>query len=92
MKQLDLFVHAHEPSITQEHLNDNRTRFSKQCQDVLDHLLLCGSIQQNEARVMYNITRLASRIHDLKSSGIDIDREMVRCGKTNITRYSLTTK
>ena len=61
---------------------------------ILRHLQDHGSISALEALEEYGIMRLASRISDLKKSGIPIRREMVsgknRCGEqTSYARYSM---
>lgn len=65
-----------------------------QCERVLRHLEDYGSITSAEAITEYGIYRLASRISDLKRSGIAIKREMVsgknRYGEpTSFARYSI---
>jgi len=54
-----------------------------QCLAVLQHLQTRGSITQREALRMYGISRLASRISDLKEMGYDIGKIM----KTSVNRY-----
>ena len=66
----------------------------KQNERILRHLQDHGSISALEALEEYGIMRLASRISDLKKSGIPIRREMVsgknRYGEaTSYARYSL---
>lgn len=61
---------------------------------ILRHLQDHGSISALEALEEYGIMRLASRISDLKKSGIPIRREMVsgknRYGEqTSYARYSI---
>lgn len=62
---------------------------SKQCKLVLDHISTLGYITQLVA-TNYGVTRLASRIHDLKLAGYTINAETHRdmTGK-RYTRYSL---
>jgi hypothetical protein len=45
---------------------------SKQCQQVLSHLQSGKPITALEALNLYGIFRLASRIHDLKKHGVEI--------------------
>jgi hypothetical protein len=45
---------------------------SKQCQQVLSHLQSGRPITALEALNLYGIFRLASRIHDLKKHGVEI--------------------
>ena len=66
----------------------------KQNERILRHLQDHGSISSLEAIQEYGIMRLASRISDLKRSGIPIRREMVtgknRYGEvTSYARYSI---
>jgi hypothetical protein len=49
-----------------------------QAKTVLLHLVQRRSISPMEAMVTYGITRLAARIHDLRSSGYAIEKEMRR--------------
>lgn len=62
---------------------------SKQCKLVLDHMLSRGYITQLVA-TNYGVTRLASRINDLRNAGFLVSAEMHRdmTGK-RYTRYSL---
>ena len=67
-----------------------------QCTDVLNHMEKYGSITSNEAMGMYGITRLASRISDLKQMygytiGKTTERGVNRYGApVNYARYFLT--
>lgn len=66
-----------------------------QCETILRHMEDFGSITSLEAMQEYGIMRLASRITDLKKTGIPIKREMVsqknRYGDTvTFARYSLS--
>lgn len=47
-----------------------------QTQLIMAHLNKFGSITPREAMDDYQITRLASRIYDLKNAGVVIDTEM----------------
>lgn len=49
-----------------------------QCEMILQHLEQCGSITAIEAMNKYGIARLASRISDLKKSGVPIRKRMVK--------------
>lgn len=65
-----------------------------QSERVVRHLRDYGSITSLEAMQEYGIMRLASRVSDLKKSGLPIRREMVsgrnRYGEpTSYARYSL---
>ena len=57
-----------------------------QCETILRHMEDFGSITSLEAMQEYGIMRLASRITDLKKTGIPIHREMV----TQKNRYGET--
>ena len=54
------------------------------------YLLSGGKITSLEAFQKFNCTRLAARIHDLKSMGLTIDKEMIKTqeGKV-IAEYSI---
>lgn len=56
-----------------------------QCKIILDHLEKYGSISQLDAN-KYNIFRLASRINDLKNSGVRFTTEMVYYTNSNNER------
>lgn len=65
-----------------------------QSERIIRHLQDYGSISSLEAVQEYGIMRLASRISELKKSGIPIHREMVagknRYGEaTSYARYSM---
>jgi hypothetical protein len=66
----------------------------KQTDRILNHLREHGSITQLEAMSEYGCFRLASRISDLRSEGINIKREIVK-GKnrynepTHFAKYRL---
>lgn len=49
-----------------------------QCERIVDYINRFGSISTMEAFHDLGITRLASRIHDLRSEGYDIKREIIR--------------
>jgi hypothetical protein len=48
---------------------------------IFNHMKTKGGITQLQATRLYNITRLAPRISDLKRAGHIIDREMIPTGK-----------
>lgn len=65
-----------------------------QSERIVRHLRDFGSITSLEAMQEYGIMRLASRVSDLKKSGLPIRREMIpgqnRYGEpTSYARYSL---
>ena len=86
---IDFTVHQYEPSSTQSHLNENRPRFSEQCQTLYDHMIQFGSITSTDAWIMYGITRGSARMHDLKKNGVEIVDEWVVTGKTKVKSYSI---
>lgn len=65
-----------------------------QCHRILQHLKEHGSITADEAKALYGVARLASRINDLRAQGLSIKTETV-AGKnkfeepTHYARYSL---
>ena len=56
---------------------------------ILNHLQSFGSITSYEAFVKYRITRLASRIHNLREMDYDFEVEMVTKNKKTYARYTL---
>lgn len=48
-----------------------------QCERIMRHLEDYGSITDNEARSEYGISRLASRVYDLKRQGVPIVKEWI---------------
>ena len=90
MTQLSL-VHEFERAATQDHLDDNRNRFGRQCQQVYDALIKYGdhgiTCMTEEVR---HIMRLPSRINDLKNAGLDIDAtQWMKVGQTKIKIYKV---
>lgn len=65
-----------------------------QCERILHHLKEHGSITSDEAKALYGVARLASRISDLRAQGLSIKTETV-AGKnkfeepTHYARYRL---
>lgn len=49
-----------------------------QCEMILQHLQVEGSITAGEALSEYGIMRLASRISEMKKDGVKIRRRMVK--------------
>ena len=49
-----------------------------QCEKILRHLQVNGTITAGESLTEYGIMRLASRISDLKKSGVQIKKKMVK--------------
>ena len=86
-------VHPVEHHGTQDHLDENRPRFGKQCGQVYYHLMMFESITQSEAESLYGIKRLASRINDLKkilaTIGLTIESKMVKAGETKVAEYRI---
>lgn len=60
-----------------------------QCKTILEYLKEGHSITQLEATRMWDITRLAARISDLKKRGYDIVSEEVGKGFGRYVRYHL---
>lgn len=58
-----------------------------QCQRILDYMKQFGSISTLEAFRDLSVARLASRIHDLKSMGYNIESEI----KSSKNRFGETT-
>lgn len=85
-------VHPVEHHGTQDHLDENRPRFGKQCGQVYEYMKTYGSITQHEAGRM-GIRRLASRINDLKkilsSIGMTVESKMIAVGETKVAQYKL---
>lgn len=87
---LNFEVHDKEPSKTNDHLQENKPRFSDQCKLVYDHLVQYGSITSTDAWILYGITRGSARIHDLiHKNGIEITDEWIQQGKTKVKNYKL---
>ena len=68
-----------------------------QCNRVLQHLQIHGSISQLEAAQKYGIMRLGARIYDLRKKGYSIDSSREtgrnRYGESiSYARYSLSRK
>lgn len=62
-----------------------------QCERILKYMSDFGSISTMQAFTDLGVTRLASRIHDLRTMGIDIESE-TRTGKNRYgesTHYSV---
>jgi hypothetical protein len=62
---------------------------SSQCKTILEYLKEGHSITQLEATRMWDITRLAARISDLRRRGYDIVSEKVGKGFGSFVRYHL---
>lgn len=64
-----------------------------QVQKVLDYMKRNGGITTMQAYTDLGVTRLASRIHDIKRLGISIESQSVtvptRDGQTTVTRYKI---
>lgn len=61
---------------------------------IIDYCDKHGSITAKEAQDELGVARLASRIHDIRNSGLDVHKEMVtginRFGdKTHYARYTI---
>lgn len=64
----------------------NSSNSKSQVHQVLDHMLMRGTISPVEAHELYRVYRLTSRIHDLKRAGVNINVNI----KTDLTgrRYA----
>lgn len=58
-----------------------------QCDQVLNHIIIHGTITSKEAFEKYGITRLSGRIFDLLERGYDIKTD-ARTGKTRLGKRS----
>ena len=56
---------------------------SPQCRLLYEHMKEHGGVSQMEAFELYGITRVASRIHDMRVAGIGIVKSM----RTGTNRY-----
>lgn len=63
-------------------------KHTTQCDQIIAHFQLHGSITQRQASAMYGIDRLASRIYDLKESGYKI----LRFTEEGENRYGVKTR
>ena len=64
-----------------------------QSRKVLSHLKKRGSITPMEALITYGITRLAARIHELRTAGFEIATQMKRDeNKKPYATYLITRK
>ena len=65
-----------------------------QCERILKYMDDFGSISTMQAFMDLGITRLASRIHDLRNMGIDIQKHTVKRHNRygEITHYAVYTK
>lgn len=69
-------------------------KLKPQAKRVLNHLQKRGSITSNEALSMYAVSRLASRIFELRDAGYAINTQMVErynkyTEKVHIAKYTL---
>ena len=60
-----------------------------QCKTILNYLMQGNSITQIEATRMWDITRLAARVSDLRDRGYNIVSERVGKGFGSFVRYHL---
>lgn len=72
--QLDIFtVHQSENNPeSQRHLDNNRPKFNRQCQQVFDLLMGGKVLTSYGSMVFHKIGHLARRIKDLRESGVRI--------------------
>lgn len=86
MTQVNLFTHPIERHGTQAHLDENRERFSGQLQRLYDIFADGQRLTGLDAMAM-GIMRLASRVNELRKSGVPIQSEWVKTGKTKSKIY-----
>ena len=68
----------------------NRIGHDSQLSMIMNHMVLKGNISAMEARNLYRVERLTSRIHELKKLGLDIISERkYDLTNTAYTRYFL---
>jgi hypothetical protein len=67
-------------------INPNRESSESQCAKIKDWLESGNTLTSIEALQMFGCFRLASRIHDLRDRGVNIDKTMI-CGP-NGKRYA----
>ena len=60
----------------------------KQCDLILQHMKIHGSINPKEAENQYGCMRLAARVKDLRNRGVAIDTEIVKSLNSN-SRYAV---
>ena len=58
-------------------INDNAQSSASQCKKIADWLTNGNRLTQLEALNLFGCFRLASRIHDLRDSGMDIKMERI---------------
>lgn len=59
-------------------INDNPQSSATQCAKIKDWLLRGNKLTSLEALKLFGCMRLASRIHDLRESGLDIQKERIQ--------------
>ena len=67
-------------------INPNETSSASQCAKIKDWLESGNTLTSMEALQMFGCFRLASRIHDLRDRGVNINKTMI-CGP-NGKRYA----
>lgn len=90
---MEFAVHARENSTeNQRHLDENRVKFSKQCELVFN-LLQSGKRLTRRGAYEYGIASLERRIKDLRENGIDIQTAWVQInGKNSYKEYFIEQK
>lgn len=58
-------------------ISHNEDSCESQCKMIANHLALGNALTQMEALDRFRCFRLASRIHDLRKRGLDIERTMI---------------
>ena len=71
-------------------INENQKSSASQCAQIKDWLLKGNKLTSLEALKLFGCMRLASRIHDLRESGLNIHKERIQVpsGKY-VTQYSI---
>ena len=71
-------------------INYNATSSASQCAKIKDWLQQGNKLTSLDALNLFGCMRLASRIHDLREHGLDIQTERIKVasGKT-VTQYSI---
>lgn len=87
---IDFAVHARENSAgNQKHLDENRVKFSKQCELVFN-LLQSGKRLTRRGAYEYGIASLERRCADLRMNGIDVKSDWIIIeGKRSHKEYYL---
>lgn len=75
MKEIDFtkpLAHLENNELSQYFFDENAMHFTKQCKQVLDHLLQGKKLTCDDAKDIYGIRHLPRRICTLREAGINI--------------------